>query len=124
MRLRGVDVWHERDAGEWLAPFVHEDRFAQRMRVAQALGAAMAELRAPEAVPRPSGEIGQDADGIEGLGAAPKVAVPPAAKLLAEPGSAPVRMFGQEPLHLPGVLGDQFPSLHHHDACQGSHRTA
>ena len=50
--------------------------------------------------------------------------VPAAAKLFAEPGSAPVRMFGQKPLHLPDVPGAQFPSLYHNDACHGSPGTA
>ena len=50
--------------------------------------------------------------------------VPPAAKLFAEPGSAPVAMFSQEPLDQPDILGAQFPSLYHHDACHGSYGTA
>jgi hypothetical protein len=33
---------------------------------------------------------------------------PPAAELFAEPGSAPVAMFSQEPLDQPDILGAQF----------------
>lgn len=50
--------------------------------------------------------------------------VPPAAKLFAEPGSAPVAMGSHEPLNQPDILGAQFPALYHHDACHGSHGTA
>ena len=49
--------------------------------------------------------------------------VPPAAKLFAEPRSAPVPMFSQEPLDQSDILAAQFPALYHHDACHGSHGT-
>jgi hypothetical protein len=80
-----------------------------RVAVAEPVGGLAATPRQPDVAP-PRGR--------------PVAPIPPVAKLFAEPGSAPVRMFGQEPMHLPDVLGAPFPSLHHHDACQGSHGAA
>lgn len=49
---------------------MHEDPFAQLVRGAQVVCAVVPEGRLPEGVYRPSGEIGQDADGRTGVGAA------------------------------------------------------
>ena len=49
--------------------------------------------------------------------------IPQTAKLFADPGSAPVPMFSQQPLDQSDILGSQFPALYYHDARHGSHGT-
>jgi len=49
---------------------MYEDQFAQMVRVAQAVCTFVTEVRLPEVVYRPSGEIGQDADGLKCFSAA------------------------------------------------------
>ena len=94
-----------------------------RVAVSQPVGRLAATLRQSDVAG--SFQLQKQRAGGHILDAAACVApVPPVAKLFAEPGSSPVAMFSHEPLNQSDVLGAQFPSLYHHDACHGSYGTA
>ena len=105
-------------AADGLSRMIHQGRVA----ISQSVGRRSPALRQPDVATslqlqkqRARGHI-LDAS----LCVAP---VPQAAKLFAEPGSAPVLMFSQEPLDQSDILSAQFPALHYHDAFHGSHGT-